>query len=84
MNDIVTALECCINEATCVNCPFKSEDGDGCRYSATDIYVIVLDYIKHLNKVIERLQKERDQLKLELSYTPKPNTIGDSHEMGSW
>lgn len=33
---------------------------------------------------IERLKAENAKLKHEMSYMTRPNTIGDTHEMGAW
>lgn len=33
---------------------------------------------------IERLKAENAKLKHEMSYMIRPNTIGDTHEMGAW
>lgn len=32
----------------------------------------------------KKLKEENRKLKLEMSYMVKPNTIGETHEMGAW
>lgn len=77
--DIIKSLKQCAAGGSCRHCPLEEEVG--CRQKAI---AYALDLIKRQKEEIERMEKEISRLKLEMSYMSKPNTIGDSHEMGCW
>ena len=62
-NDVVIqALECCVNNKTCDNCPFKNPMGSGCKYTVDDFDAIVFDFIKHQRAQIEHLRNDNHYL----------------------
>lgn len=67
-NVIIKALECCVNDKTCDNCPFKSPEDDGCRYVVADFDSIVLDFIKYQRAKIERLEEQNVRLNKECDH----------------
>lgn len=80
-NEIIKALECYKN-ADCMNCPKWSQEWHSGM--CNDFLLSVLDLINRQKAEIERLKAENAKLKHEMSYMTRPNTIGDTHEMGAW
>ena len=89
-NDIIKALECSVehNErknASCDGCPLEKIFPHCNRECSEDtLDVMCLALINRQKAEIERLETENAKLKHEMSYMKRPNTIGDTHEMGAW
>jgi cell division protein FtsB len=58
--------------------------GENGRYERYVDCKNALDLINRQKAENERLTKENTKLKHEMSYMIRPNTIGDTHEMGAW
>ena len=83
--EIEKALECCFNRdfEDCEECPLKSELDEIFSCMSTK-QKLILDYIKRLKAENKSLKEALSDLKREMSYMARPNTIGDRHEMGCW
>lgn len=92
MEDIVITkgLEHCSSNGECKKCPTSRHRGKN-GYCVNGLMKDALDLINRLKAKNDCLKAENAELKhenaelrSEISYMKKPNTIGDTHEMGAW
>ena len=57
-NDIIKALECCISDENCENCPlYHKKIENACTLTVVEFYKEILDLINRQKAEIERLKK---------------------------
>lgn len=90
----IKAAECLAGEKVlCENCEYSGFPYPICsRLAAKDTLALInrqkadIERLQSMNQskldTIHDLRAEIEELKLEMSYMSKPNTIGDKHEMG--
>lgn len=76
-NEPCAICENYIADIECINseCPV---------YRMKFLNMILKEECTKLEAENKKLKIQNEQLRIDMSYMKNPNTIGDSHEMGSW